>query len=152
MLSNQESSLMFLQTIASSLLSTVQISNHVFKQKRDCKTNREMEKCKNKSHSGGSRHIHAYSGIFMHIQAYIDIIRHIQRYSGIIQAYPGSCITLAYSELWYIKNLGIFKTRGKFRNLIYSKLWHILNERYIQNRRHTQNLFKYVLWSALRNS
>ena len=92
-----------------------------------------MEKCKNKSHSGASRHIHAYSGIFMHIQAYIDIIRHIQRYSGIIQAYPGSCITLAYSELWYIKNLGIFKTRGKFRNLIYSKLWHIQNERYIQN-------------------
>ena len=53
----------------------VQISNHIFKQKRDYKTNGKIQKCKTK---GRLRHIHRYSTIFRHIQAYQNIIRHIQ--------------------------------------------------------------------------
>ena len=93
-----------------------------------------MEKCKTKGHSGIFRHIHAYSDIFRHIsKTYPNIIRHIQAYSGIIQANSKPFVTLAYSELWYIQNPGIFKTRGIFRTLVHPKLWHI------QNLRHTQN-------------
>ena len=61
------------------------------------------------------------------------IIKHIQAYSGIIQAYSEPCAILAYSELWYIQNPGIFKTRGIFRTLVYPKLWHIQNQRLLQN-------------------
>ena len=53
----------------------VQISNHIFKQKRDYKTNGEIQKCKTK---GRLRLIHRYSSIFRHIQTYPNIIRHIQ--------------------------------------------------------------------------
>ena len=77
--------------------------------------------------------IHAYFSIFNHIQTYSGIIRHIQVYSGIIQAYSEPCVTLAYSELWYIQNHRIFKTIGIFRALVYAKLWHIQNQRHIQN-------------------
>ena len=125
---------MFFQTITSSLSSLLQTFKQVTTFSRDCKTNREMEKCKTKSHSGIFRHIHAYSDTFRHIsKIYPNIIRHIQAYSGIIQANSKPCVTLAYSELWYIQNPAIFKTRGIFRTLVYPKLWHI------QNLRHTQN-------------
>ena len=71
-----------------------------------------MEKCKTKSN-----------------QTDLSIFKHITAYSGIIQAYSEPCITLSYSELWYIKNPGIFKTIGIFRTLVYSKFWHILNQK-----------------------
>ena len=67
------------------------------------------------------------------IQAYSHIFRHIQTYSGIIQAYSEPCVNLAYSELQYIQNHGIFQTRGTFRTLAYPKLWYIKNQRLIQN-------------------
>ena len=56
-----------------------------------------------------------------------------QAYSGVIQAYSVPCVTLTYSELWYIQNPGIFETRGIFRTLVYPKLWHIQNLKHIQN-------------------
>ena len=34
--------------------------------------------------------------------------RRNQAYSGIIQTYSDTCITLAYSELWYFQNPGTF--------------------------------------------
>ena len=43
------------------------------------------------------------------------------------------CVNQAYSELWYIQNSGIFKTRGIFGTLVYPKLWLIQNQRHIQN-------------------
>ena len=92
-----------------------------------------MGKCKTKSHSGRFRHIQAYSGILRHIQTYPDIIRDIKPYSGIIQAYSEPCVTLAYSELWYIQNPDIFKTTCIFRILVHKKLWYIQNQRHIQN-------------------
>ena len=61
---------------------------------------------------------------FRHIQAYSGISRHNQTYSGNsgnIQAYSELCVTLAYSEPWYIQNPTIFKRRGKFRTLVYPK-------------------------------
>ena len=75
----------------------------------------------------------AIQTIFRHIEAYADISRHNQAYSGIIQPYSKPCITLAYSEFWYIQNHGIFKNRGIFRTLVYPKLLHIQNQRHIQN-------------------
>ena len=98
----------------------VQKSNPVFKQKRDCKTNGEMGKSKTKA-------IQVDLGIFLHIRTYPGIFRHIHGYSRIIQAYSEPCVTLTCSELWYIQNPGIFKTRGIFRTLVYPKLWHIQN-------------------------
>ena len=59
--------------------------------------------------------------------------RHNHAYSGIIEAYSEPCVTLAYSELWYLQNRGIFKTRGLFITLVYPQLWHIQNQRHIQN-------------------
>ena len=58
------------------------------------------------------------------IEADLGILRHILAKLGIIQAYSELCVTLVYSELWYIQNPGIFKTKGIFRTLVYSKLWH----------------------------
>ena len=69
---------------------------------------------------------------FWYIQAYSDIFRHNQTYSGIIQVYSEPYVTLAYTELWYIQNPGIFKTRGIFRPLVYPKLQYIQNQRNIQ--------------------
>ena len=69
---------------------------------------------------GKSKNIPTYSGIS-------DISRYNQTYSGTIQAYSEPCVTLAYSELWYIENPGILKTRGIYRILVYPKLWHIQN-------------------------
>ena len=57
----------------------------------------------------------------IHIPAYSRIFRHIYAYSGVIQAYSEPCVALAYSELWYIQNPGIIKTRGIFRTLVYPK-------------------------------
>ena len=86
-----------------------------------------MGKCKTKT-------IQADSGIFMqHIQAYSDIFRHNQAYSRVIKTYSEPCVTLAYSEFWYIQNPGMFKARGIFRTLLYPKLWHIPNQKHIQN-------------------
>ena len=47
---------------------------------------------------------------FWQIQAYTHIFRHIPTYSG-------SCVTLAYSESWYIQNPGIFRITGIFGTL-----------------------------------
>ena len=46
---------------------------------------------------------------------------HIQTCSGIIQAYSEPCVTVAYSEPWHIRNLGIFRTRYIYRTLVYSE-------------------------------
>ena len=73
-------------------------------------------------------HILAYSDKSRHIQP--DIIRHIKLYSEL-------CVTLTYSEPWYIQHLGKFTTRGMFRTLVYSEPWHI------QNQRHNQNPFRF---------
>ena len=60
-------------------------------------------------------------------------IRAYSGYSGIIQSYSEPCVTLAYSELWYIQNASIFKTRNIFKTLAhgepetYSESWAIQN-------------------------
>ena len=61
----------------------------------------------NKSHSSRFRRIHAYSGIFWHIQTCPNVIRHIWANLGITQAYSEPCVTLAFSEPWYLPNPGI---------------------------------------------
>ena len=90
----------------------------------------------NKSNPGMFRHI------FRCIQGYSEISRYNQAYSGIFGNYSdivwtlcNSVIfrTLTYSELWYIQNPGIFKTRVMFRILVYLKLWLIQNQKHIQN-------------------
>ena len=104
---------------------------------------KQIEKWENvkQTHSGRFRHICAYSGIFYHIQTYADIISHLQHiqelFRSIFRNYsePYS-VTLAYLKLWYIQNLGIFKTRGIFRTIFetlahsepetYSESWAIL--------------------------
>ena len=70
------------------------------------------------------------------------MFRDTQAYPRIIQAYSEFCVTLAYSETWYIQNpclfrtrniirsllyleISIFRTRGILRAQVYSKLWHI---------------------------
>ena len=60
--------------------------------------------------------------MFRHIQTYPNTIRHIRAYSGIIQAYSEPCVTLAYSEIWYIQNPGIFRTLGYSELETYSEL------------------------------
>ena len=52
------------------------------------------------------------------LQADLGIFTHILAYSGIIQA---------YSELCFIQNPDILKTRGIFRFLVYSEHWYIQN-------------------------
>ena len=44
-----------------------------------------------------------------------------------IQTYSKPCVTLAYSEPWYIQNPDIFRTRSIFRTLAYVELWYIQN-------------------------
>ena len=67
-----------------------------------------MGKFKKKKHEGRFTYIHAYSGIFRHIQAYLE-----------------PCLTMVYSEPWYIqnqtriRNIGIFRTRIIFKTLSY---------------------------------
>ena len=67
---------------------------------------------------GTFTHILAYSDISRRIQP--DIIRHIQTYSE-------PCLTLTYSETWYIQNLGKFRTRDILKTLAYSEPWFIQN-------------------------
>ena len=132
----------------------VEISNYQFKQKRDCKTNGKMGKCKSKAIQeviGMFTYVLACSGIFK----YPDIIRYIQPYSGIIQANSKLRVILVYSELYskswhiqnqrhiqnpgsYIQNSVIFRTRDIFRILGYSEPWHI------QNRGHILNVVKHL--------
>ena len=45
-----------------------------------------------------------YSSIFSHIQTYSDMIKHIEEIFTHIQAYLEPCVTLKYSEPWYIQN------------------------------------------------
>ena len=97
-----------------------------------------MGKCKAKS-------IHTDLGMLMHIPVYWGIFRYIQTYSAIIQGYFEPCAALAYSEVWYIQNSGIFKTRGIFRTLVYPKLWHIQNQKRFQN----PGLFRALGYSEL---
>ena len=47
--------------------------------------------------------------------------RQIQAYPGIIQAYSERCVTLAYSQLWYIQNTGTFKTLSYSKSKTYSE-------------------------------
>ena len=65
-----------------------------------------------------TRAIQVDLGLFTHMQAYVGIFSYSQAYSGIIKAYSEPCVTLWYSEPWYI-----------------------------QNQRHIQNLVKYLRWS-----
>ena len=65
--------------------------------------------------------IQANLGIFTHILALSNKFSNIQESFRHIYAYLDSCVTLAYSEPWYIQNPGIFRT------LVYSKPWHIQN-------------------------
>ena len=46
---------------------------------------------------------------------------------------PNDPRPLAFSELWYIQNPGIFKAKVIFRTLLYPKLWYIQNQRHIQD-------------------
>ena len=48
--------------------------------------------------------IQADSGTFAHILAYSGIFRHAQDLLWHIQAYSDTCVTVAYSEPWYIQN------------------------------------------------
>ena len=75
-----------------------------------------------------------------------DLFRHIEAYSGISQANSEPCVTVAYSELSYIQNPGIFKTRHIFRTLVYPKPWHIQNQKHIQNLK----LFRTLGYSKLK--
>ena len=75
-----------------------------------------MEKCKNVKQKP-----------FRQIYAYSRKLRHNQAYSGIIQAFSEPCLTMAYSELWYIQNSDTFRTRDIFRILGYSEPWDIQN-------------------------
>ena len=61
-------------------------------------------------------------GIFTHVQTYPDIIRHIQAYSRIIQTYSRPCVTLAYSESWYIQNQWHIQDPGISKTLAHSEL------------------------------
>ena len=72
------------------------------------------------------------------------IFRHIQE-SLIIQAYSEPCVTLAYSEVWYIQDPGIFETRDIFKALVFPKLWHIQTQKHIQN----PGLFRTLRYSTL---
>ena len=132
---------MFLQTTTTSLLQR-------FKSVTTCSSSKgivkQMKKW-GKLKEYPFRQIQAYSRIFCCIQAYSDISRYNQAcsdifthsgmftHSGIIQEYSKPCVILAYSELCYIQNPGIFKTRDISRTLTYPKVWHIQNRRYIQN-------------------
>ena len=72
-----------------------------------------MGKCKTKAVQPYLR-IFRHSRTFRHIQTYPNIIKNIQAYSE-------RCVTLAYSELWYIQNPGIFKTLAHSEPEIYSE-------------------------------
>ena len=86
----------------------IQISNHVFKQKKHCKTNEEM------------RNIHACSDISRHNQTYSGIFKN---YSDIFQTLCNSGIfrimvyskPMAYSGPWYIQNSSTFRITDIFR-------------------------------------
>ena len=54
------------------------------------------------------------------ILADLGISTHIPTYSGINQAYSEPYVTLGYSQPWYIKNTGMFRTRDIFSILGYS--------------------------------
>ena len=56
------------------------------------------------------------------------------------QAYSKPCVNLAYSELWYIQNPGIFKTRNIFRTLVYLEPRSIENSGIFK----TQGLLKHL--------
>ena len=101
----------------------IQISNHMFKQKKDCKANRETGKCKIKRYSGRFRHIYAYFGIFRHIRTYPDIIRNIQAYSKLTPAYSEPCVT----QYWRIKNSGILRILAYSKPEAYSEPWYLQN-------------------------
>ena len=89
----------------------VQISNHMFKQKKHCKTNGEMRKYKAKA-------IQAYLGIFTNIHACSDISKDNQTYSGIFKNYSDIFQTLC--------------DPGIFRIMVYSKLMAYSGPLYIQ--------------------
>ena len=79
------------------------------------------------------------------IETNLGTFRHNQAYPGIIQVYSKPCVTLAYSEPWYILNPDIFKIRNILRTLVYSEPWYIQNPPpvcsevwHIQNSRHIQ--------------
>ena len=84
----------------------IQISNHVFKQKKHCKTNEEM------------RNIHACSDISRHNQTYSGIFKN---YSDIFQTLcdPGIFRIMVYSKLMaysgplYIQISGTFRIRDR---------------------------------------
>ena len=78
--------------------------------------------------------IQANLGIFTHILALSNKFSNIQESFRHIYAYLDSCVTLAYSEPWYIQNLGIFKT------LAYSKLWYNHNPSILRTRSVFRNL------------
>ena len=101
----------------------VQISNHMFKQKKHCKTNGKMRKYKAKA-------IQTYLGIFTNIHGCSDISRDNQTYSGIFKNYsdifqtlcdPGIFRTMVYLKLMaysgplYTQISGTFRIRDIFR-------------------------------------
>ena len=57
--------------------------------------------------------------LVFNILAYSVITRHIQEVSRDIMPHSQACVTLVYSEPWYIQNPDIF------RNLAYSEPWYI---------------------------
>ena len=46
-------------------------------------------------------------------------------YSDIFQVYSEPCVTLTYSERWYIQSSDMFRTRGIFRTLVFTEAWYI---------------------------
>ena len=66
---------------------------------------------------------------FIRIWVHSGKIRHTQELFRSIQSYSKPCVTLVYSEPWYINNPEIFGTRSIFRTLGYSELWYIQNSR-----------------------
>ena len=58
-------------------------------------------------------------------QTDLGMLRHNQGKPGIIQAYSEPYVTLAYLNLWDIRNPDIFRTRSIFRTLACSQPWYI---------------------------
>ena len=81
------------------------------------------------------------------IQTDLDTFRHNQAHSK-------PCVNLVCSELWYIRNPNIFKTRnihnpGIFRILVYWKLWHIQKPKADSDIYDVKHLRWKVLWKKL---
>ena len=67
------------------------------------------------------------------ILADLGTFTHIPAYSEIIQIHSGPCVSLAYSELWYMENQRHIQNFSMFRILVYSEPWYIEKQSHIEN-------------------